>query len=60
MLRRREDDSEDTHLSLLHSIHDTEDDDNASSDGTDANANSDDQLEEWDEETTLAEMLGSP
>jgi hypothetical protein len=60
MSHRREDDSEDTYLSLLRSIHDTEDDDNASSDGTDIDASSDDQLEGWDEETALVEMLGSP
>jgi hypothetical protein len=53
----REDDSEDTYRSLLQSIHDAEDDD-ASSLGTDLDASGDDQ--EWDEETTLLEMLGSP
>jgi hypothetical protein len=57
---RREDDSEDTYLSLLRSIHDVEDDDSASSDETDAGAGSDDQLEDWDEEIALVEMLGSP
>ena len=51
---------EDTYLSLLHSIHNSEDDGNASSDGTDINASSDDQLEEWDEDTALVEMLGPP
>ena len=56
----REDDLEDTYVSLLRSVRDAEDDDDASSNGTDINASSDDQLEEWDEEETLAEMLGSP
>jgi len=37
-----------------------ENDDDASSDGTDSNASSDDRLEGWDQETTLVEMLGSP
>jgi hypothetical protein len=60
MLRHREDDSEDTYLSLLRSIHDTEGDDNESSDGTDINSSGEDQLEGWDEETALFEMLGSP
>ena len=58
--QRREDDLEDTYVSLLRSIHDAEDDDDASSDGTDINASSDDQLEEWDEDAALVEMLGSP
>ena len=52
-----ENNSEDTYLSLLRSIQETEKDDDASSDGT---ASSDDQLEGWDEETTLVEMLGCP
>lgn len=64
MLRHREDDSEDTYLSLLRSIHDTDGDDNESSDGTDINSSGElggeDQLEGWDEETALVEMLGSP
>lgn len=60
MLRHREDDSENTYLSLLRSIHDTEGDDNESSDGTDINSTGEDQLEGWDEETALFEMLGSP
>ena len=60
MLRHREDDSENTYLSLLRSIHDTEGDDNESSDGTDINSSGEDQLEGWDEETALFEMLGSP
>ncbi|KAI0284852.1 hypothetical protein BC826DRAFT_129738 [Russula brevipes] len=52
----REDDSEDTYRSMLQSIHDAdaEDDDARSY----LDASSDDQ--EWDEETTLVEMLGSP
>lgn len=60
MLHRREDDSEDTYLSLLRSIDDTEGDDNEGSDGTDINTSSDDKREGWDEETALVEMLGSP
>lgn len=58
-LRGYEDDSEDTYLSFLRAIHDTEDDDYARNpDETDIDASSDDQ--EWDEEATLVEMLGSP
>lgn len=57
-LRASEGDPEDTYLSFLRGGHDTEDDDKASSDGTNINANSDD--EEWDEETTLVEILGTP
>jgi hypothetical protein len=57
-LRGYEDDSEDTYLSFLRAIHDTEDDDRACNpDETDIDASSDDQ--EWDEEATLVEMLGS-
>ena len=52
--------SEDTYLSLLRSIQETENDDDASSDGTNSDASSEDQLEGWDEETTLVEMLGCP
>ncbi|KAN0116565.1 hypothetical protein V8E52_005709 [Russula decolorans] len=51
---------EDTYLSLLRSIQETENDDDASSDGTNSDASSEDQLEGWDEETTLVEMLGCP
>jgi hypothetical protein len=36
------------------------DNDNASLDGTDIDTSSDGRLEGWDEETALAEMLGSP
>jgi hypothetical protein len=58
-LRGYEDDSEDTYLSFLRAIHDAEDDDCAHNpDETDIDASSDDQ--EWDEEATLVEMLGSP
>lgn len=56
-LRTSEGDPEDTYLSFLRGIHDTEDD-KESSDGTNIDASSDDQ--EWDEETTLVEILGSP
>lgn len=59
-LHRREDDLEGTYLSLLQSSHDSEDDNNANSDGTDIDASSNDQPEEWDEDTALVEMLGSP
>ena len=52
--------SEDTYLSLLRSIQETENDDDASSDGTNSDASSEDQLDGWDEETTLVEMLGCP
>ena len=52
--------SEDTYLSLLRSLQETENDDDASSDGTGSDASIDDQLEGWDEETTLVEMLGCP
>ena len=52
--------SEDTYLSLLRSIQETENDDHVSSDGTNSEALSEDQLEGWDEETTLVEMLGCP
>lgn len=54
--------SEDTYLSLLRSIQETEnDDDDASSNGTNSDASSERRLEEeWDEETTLVEMLGCP
>ncbi len=52
--------SEDTYLSLLRNIQEMENDDDASSDGTDSNASSDDRLEGWDQETTLVEMLSSP
>ena len=45
-------------MSLLRSIQETENDDDASSDGTNSDASSEDRLEEWDEETTLVEMLG--
>ncbi len=53
-------DSEDTYLSLLRSIQETENDDDASSDGTNSDASNEEQLEGWDEETTLVEMLGCP
>ena len=56
-----EDDSEDTYLSFLRGVRDTEkdddDDDDAGSDGTGLDTSSND--EELDEETTLVEMLGS-
>lgn len=52
--------SEDTYLSLLRSIQETENDDNASSDGTNSDASSEDHFEGLDEETTLVEMLGCP
>ena len=52
--------NEDTYLSLLRSIQETENNDDASSDGTNSDASSEDQLEKWDEETTLVEMLGCP
>jgi len=57
--RPRNSNSEDTYLSLLRSIQQPENDD-ASSDGTNSDASSEDQLEGWDEETTLVEMLGCP
>jgi hypothetical protein len=53
-------DSEDTYLSLLRSTQEIENDDDASSDGTKSDASNEDQLEGWDEETTLVEMLGCP
>ena len=52
--------SEDTYLSLLRSLQETKNDDDASSDGTGSDASIDDQLEGWDEESTLVEMLGRP
>ena len=45
-------------LTLLRSIQETENDDDASSDGTNSDASNEEQLEGWDEETTLVEMLG--
>jgi hypothetical protein len=50
--------SEDAYLSLLRSLQENNDD--ASSDGTNSDASSEGQLEGWDEETTLVEMLGCP
>jgi hypothetical protein len=54
------DNSEDTYLSLLRDIQEIENDDDASSDGTNSDASSEGQSEGWDEETTLVEMLGRP
>lgn len=53
--RDRKDDLEDMFRSLLCGENGTNDDENRSSDGT---SSSDDS--EWDEETTLVEILGSP
>ena len=54
-----EDNLEDTCPSLMRSTHNIEEaDDDASSDRSDSDASSDD--EEWNEETTLFEMLSSP
>ena len=58
-LHGHEDDSEGTYPSFLRAICDTKDEDCASNpDGIDVDASSGDQ--EWDEEATLIEMLGSP
>ena len=54
------DSSEDTYLSLLRSIQETENDDDASSDGNNSDASTEDRFEGWDEESTLVEMLGCP
>jgi hypothetical protein len=55
-----EDNLEDTYRSLMRSTHNIEEeaDDDTSSDRTDSDASSND--EEWNEETTLFEMLSSP
>ena len=53
--RDSRDDLEDTYRSLLYEENGTRDDDNRSDDGTISSDNS-----EWDEETTLVEILGSP
>jgi hypothetical protein len=55
MSRDSKDNLEDTYRSLLFG---TGDDENGSSDGTDMDGNS--VASEWDEETTLVEILGSP
>jgi hypothetical protein len=52
----REEDFEDTYRSSLHGTDSIEVDENL--DGTDIDSNSND--DEWDEETTLIEMLSSP
>lgn len=57
MRRDRKDDLEDTYRSLLYGENGARDDDNGSSDGSNMDHSSDDL--EWDEETTLVEMLDS-
>ena len=58
MRRGQKDNLEDTYRSLLFGESGTGDDENRSSDGTDMDDSGDDS--EWDEETTLVEILGSP
>lgn len=58
MRRGQKDNLEDTYRSLLFGESGTGDDENRSSDGTDMDDSGDNS--EWDEETTLVEILGSP